>query len=68
MATCLWEGVLKEENFPHSRKLPHWWVQGKPRNLRGKHNKVKWGRFITEIMQNGNFQLRSGSPTCVHMQ
>ena len=25
---CLWEGAVKEEKFPHTRKPLHWWGQG----------------------------------------
>ena len=24
----LWEGAVKEEKFPHTRKPPHWWGPG----------------------------------------
>ena len=24
----LWEGAMKEENFPHTRKPLHWWRRG----------------------------------------
>ena len=31
-----WEGVVKEEKLPHSRKPSHRWVCGELWNLRGK--------------------------------
>ena len=28
MGPALWEGAVKEEKFPHTRKPLHWWRQG----------------------------------------
>ena len=41
MQTCPWEGVVKEEKLPHSRKPSHRWVCGEFQNLRGQHNREK---------------------------
>ena len=36
--TCLGEGIVKEEKFPHSRKPSHRWVCGEFWNLRRQRN------------------------------
>ena len=38
METCSGEGVVKEENFPNTRKPSHQRVCGEFWNLRGQHN------------------------------
>ena len=38
METRPQEGVVKEENFPNTRKPYHSWVCGEFWNLRGQHN------------------------------
>ena len=53
------EGVIKKEKFPHSRRPCHIEVSGNLRNHKRKHNR----KFTTEIMLNGNYQLRS----CLHV-
>ena len=67
METCPGEGVVKEEQFPNSRKLSHQWVCGAFWNLRGQHN---WGgggaRWeTTEYVPNHNSQQRNTPDTRV---
>ena len=38
METCPGEGVMKEKNFPNTRKRSHQQVCGEFWNLRGQHN------------------------------
>ena len=39
METHPWEGVMKEDKLPHSRKPSHRWVCGELWNLRGQQNR-----------------------------
>ena len=52
METHLGEGVIKEEDFPNTRKPSHWKVCGKFWNLRGQHNwEGKQTNKKTQIMR-----------------
>ena len=70
METCPGEGVMKEEQFPNSRKLSHCQVCLVFWNLRRQHNQEEKNKKTkTENMPNRNSQWRSSPDTLIcHQQ
>ena len=69
METCPWEGVMKEEKFPNTRKPSHQRVCGEFQNLRGQHNREeKKKKKPTDYAPNPNSQWRSSLDARVHQQ